>query len=250
VSALPALPVAIPLFVAALLIGTATIVHRRLVDAVAILTAASVAVLCLYLVSQAGKGPLIYWFGGWTPRQGVVPGISFVIDPIGASVAALAAVLATAAFVFSWRYFDAVGTLFHVLMLVFLAAMVGFAMTGDLFNLFVFFELMSVSAYALTGYKIEESGPLQGALNFAITNSLGAFLLLWGIALLYGRTGALNLAKIGQSLVQGPVDALVITAFILLAAGFFVKAAIVPFHFWLADAHAVAPTPVCILFSG
>ena len=76
----------------------------------------------------------------------------------------------------------------------------GFCLTGDLFNLFVFLELVSVSAYALTAYDIEEEGPLTGTLNFAVTNSVGAVLVLIGIALLYARTGALNLAQIGEAL--------------------------------------------------
>ena len=157
--------------------------------------------------------------------------------------------LFVAAFVFCWRYFIVIGPLFHALMLVFLAAMLGFSYTGDLFNLFVFFELLSVAAYALVAYDIEEEGPLQGALNFAITNSIGAFLILTGIALLYGRTGALNMAQIGEALAGQPADGLVVVAFTLMAVGFFVKAAVVPFHFWLADAYSVAPTPVCLLLS-
>jgi multicomponent Na+:H+ antiporter subunit D len=108
---------------------------------------------------------------------------------------------------------------------------------------------MSASAFALCGYKTEEPGPLQGALNFAVTNTVGGFLALSGIGLLYGRTGALNMAQIGNSL-HGRADTLVIVSFLLIMCGFLVKAAIVPFHFWLADAHALAPTPVCVLFSG
>jgi multicomponent Na+:H+ antiporter subunit D len=115
--------------------------------------------------------------------------------------------------------------------------------------MFVFLGVLSVAAFALTGYKIEETGPLQGAMNFALTNSIGAFLLLWGVALLYGRTGALNLAQMGESL-SARRDALVLSAFALVVAGFFIKAAIVPFHFWLADAYATAPLPVCILLGG
>lgn len=127
-------------------------------------------------------------------------------------MARLAAFLVTASLVYTWHFFDTIGNLFHVLMLVFLGAMIGFCLTGDLFTLFVFFELMSVAAFSLAGYKIEEEGSLQGALNFAITNSIGAFLILSGIALLYGRTGALNLAQIGESLAGAPADGLVITA--------------------------------------
>src|SRR5207248_7278929 len=135
-------------------------------------------------------------------------------------------------------------------MLVFLAAMSGFALAGDLFNMFVWFELMSVAAYALTGYRVEEASPLEGAINFAVTNSVGSFCILFGTGLLYARTGALNLAQIGHALSGHRADGLVVAAFALLIGGLLVKAAVVPFHFWLADAHAVAPTPVCVLFSG
>jgi multicomponent Na+:H+ antiporter subunit D len=135
-------------------------------------------------------------------------------------------------------------------MLTFLAGMTGFCLTGDIFDLFVWFELMGVSAYALTAYRPEERGPIQGALNFAITNSVGAYLSLSGIGLIYGRTGALNMAQIGVHIGRHPPDRLVVVAFVLLISGLLIKGAIVPFHFWLADAHAVAPTPVCVLFSG
>jgi multicomponent Na+:H+ antiporter subunit D len=128
--------------------------------------------------------------------------------------------------------------------------MTGFCLTGDIFDLFVWFELMGVSAYALTAYRPEERGPIQGALNFAVTNSVGAYLSLSGIAVIYGRTGALNMAQIGAYIGRHPPGGLVVVAFLLIVSGLLIKSAIVPFHFWLADAHAVAPTPVCVLFSG
>jgi multicomponent Na+:H+ antiporter subunit D len=165
-------------------------------------------------------------------------------------LAALAGALMTASFVFAWRYFDEVGTLFHVLMLVFLGAMSGFALSGDLFNMFVFFELMSVCAFALVGFAIKHRAPLQGAINFAVTNTVGAFLILLGIAVVYGRTGALNLAQVGRTLAGERPSGLVLVAFTLLLAGFLVKAGAVPFHFWLSDAYAVAPIPVCVVLSG
>jgi multicomponent Na+:H+ antiporter subunit D len=246
---LAALAVAVPLVVAAALLAVATVVPRRVVDIGAVLAALASAVLCALVLSDTGDGTIVYWFGGWTPRHGIALGISFAIDGIGAGLALFASVLFVAAFAFSWRYFVVVGPLFHVLMLVFLAAILGFSFTGDLFNLFVFFELLSVAAYALVAYDIEEEGPLQGALNFAVTNSIGAFFILVGIALLYGRTGALNMAQIGEILAGNEADGLVVVSFTLMAVGFFVKAAVVPFHFWLADAYSVAPTPVCLLLS-
>ena len=248
--ALVPLLVALPLLAAAFLTAFGHFLPQRLDDLIGVGVAAASAAISLLVLFHAAGHDLVYWFGGWKPRDGVAIGISFTVDPFGAALAALVATLVTAALVFSWRYFDEVGKLFHVLMLVFLGAMSGFALSGDLFNMFVWFELMSVAAYGLTGYRIEESSPLQGAINFAVTNTVGSFCVLFGIALLYSRTGALNLAQIGHALAGHSADGLVVAAFALLVGGFLVKAAVVPFHFWLADAHAVAPTPVCVLFSG
>jgi multicomponent Na+:H+ antiporter subunit D len=245
-----ALPVALPLLVAAILVGLAPVCPRRAADAATLATAAVVTLLCLALLVRSLDEPVVYWFGGWTPRDGIALGVAFAVDPAGAALATLAGVLATAALTFSWRTFEAVRTLHHGLMLVFLAGIVGFCLSGDLFSMFVFYELFSVAAYALAGYRTTDPGSVRGALNFAITNSVGAILLLGGIALLYGRTGALNLAQLGQSLATGPADRLVVVAFLLLMVGFFVKAAVVPFHFWLADAYALAPTVVGVLFAG
>jgi multicomponent Na+:H+ antiporter subunit D len=245
------LAVAIPLVVAALLTALEPVARRWIADTLGIAAALAVAVLCAILLAHTlGGHPVIAWLGGWRPHHGVALGISLTVDTFGAGLATFVAVLVAAALMFSARYFEAVGHLFHALMLAFLAAMAGFALTGDLFNLFVFFELMSAAAYALTAYHVEERGPLQGAINFAFSNSVGAFLTLSGITLVYARTGALNLAQIGATLARHPPDALVAVAFALIVIGFLVKAAAVPMHFWLADAHAVAPVPVCVLFSG
>ncbi|MDP8968957.1 MAG: NADH-quinone oxidoreductase subunit D [Actinomycetota bacterium] len=245
---LSTIAVAIPLIGATGLLAVAPVLpwRARHLSAVAVAAATTAVLVVLATADQL----LVHWFGGWAPVRGLAIGVGFVVDPIGAGTAALAAFLAAAAFVFSWRYFEAVGALYHTLMLLFTAGMVGFALTGDLFNLFVFFELLTTSAYALTAYHIEQRGPLQGSLNFAVTNTIGAFLLLHGIGFLYGRTGALNLAEIGRALATASPDATLLTAFLLISVGLFIKAAIIPFHFWLPDAHAVAPSSVSVLLSG
>jgi multicomponent Na+:H+ antiporter subunit D len=246
-----ALPVFIPLLTAAGLIAVRHLTARWFDDLAGLGAAIAVVTLCALLLAHTAHGhDFAYWMGGWQPNHGVSIGISFAVDPIGAGLATFAGVLVTATLVYSWRYFDAVDGLFHCLMLVFLAAMVGFSLTGDLFNLAVFFELMGAVAYALTAYKTEEQGPIQGAVNFAISNSIGAYAIFTGIGLLYARTGALNMAQIGTTLNGHHADPLVLVAMALLFIGFLTKAAAVPVHFWLADAHAVAPSPVCVLFSG
>ena len=244
------LPVAIPLIVAAFIAFAGKWIGRKLCDTLSIATAGAMLWVTLTILRGVWLQPVTYWFGNWWPRANdVVLGICFRIDAIGATMAVLVTLLALAGLMFSWRIFEETENHFQPLMMIFMAAMCGFSYTGDLFNLFVFFELMSVAAFALCGLKTLEPAPLQGAYNFAIVNTVGAFMIVLGIGLLYARTGALNFAQLGHSL-SAPADALLILAFLLISVGFMGKAAIVPFHFWLADAHAVAPSPVCVLFSG
>src|SRR5581483_8592105 len=244
------LPVVIPLLAAAGLVAVRHWTSRMFNDVTAVSVAVAVVTMCALLLVRAFTHPFAYWMAGWRPTHMVSIGISFSVDGIGAGVATLSALLVCAALIYSWRYFDAADGLFQALMLLFLGGLVGFSLTGDLFNLVVFFELMGAVAYALTAYKIEERGPIQGAINFAISNSIGAYAIFIGLGMLYARTGALNMAQIGAALNGHHADALVVVAMTLIFIGFLTKAAAVPVHFWLADAHAVAPTPVCVLFSG
>lgn len=248
-NALPALPIALPLASAALLASLRSWLSRAAADSLGIAAAAVSLLVDVLLLNRALHTPFVYWFGNWYPRGSMVLGIGFVLEPVGAGLAALTASLVFLALIFAWKHVDSGGNHFQSLMLVFLAAMSGFVLTSDIFNLFVFFELMSTAAFALCGLKTAEPAPLQGTFNFAVTNTVAAFLVLSGIAMLYSVTGALNMVQMGLALGMRH-DPLVLFAFTLLTCGFFIKGAIVPFHLWLPDAHAVAPTPVCVLFSG
>jgi multicomponent Na+:H+ antiporter subunit D len=112
---LTVLPVAIPLLAAAILMSGQPLLHRRLIDAAAIATSSIVMVMCGLLAWGAAAGPIITWAGAWRPREGVALGVAFVVDPFGAGLACLAATLATASLVLSWRCFKAVGALYHAL---------------------------------------------------------------------------------------------------------------------------------------
>ena len=226
------------------------VVGRIVADVLAILTAAATFVMTVLLLIHVGRGYSVYWFGGWHPRAGVAIGVAFQVGAIGAGLAAFISLLMVLALVYSTRFIGVQAPRYHMLMLTFMPGMVGFCLSGDLFNMFVLFELMSVSAVALIGYKIQQQSALEGALNFAVINMIGAFLFLIGIGLVYARTGALNLAQIGTSLAHSGNDRVIVIAFALIVSAFLIKAAVVPFHFWLSDAYAVALAPVCLLLAG
>ncbi|MFJ8137828.1 complex I subunit 5 family protein [Streptomyces sp. NPDC096013] len=246
--------VALPLLGATLLVAAGRHLPRAAAETLGCVFAAGTAGLAVVLLLNSSP-PLVDWVGGWNPKGGESVGIVLVGDGPGLGMAALASLLTVAALVYSWHYFDAAphrhAGSFPALMLLFQGGMCGFAIAGDLFDAFVFFELMGVVAYALTGHRVEEPKAVQGALSFGVLNSLGAYAMLMGIGLLYARTGELAMTKIGAGLDRhGGPDALTLAAFALVLTGLLVKAAAVPFHFWLPDAHAVAPTPVCMLLSG
>jgi multicomponent Na+:H+ antiporter subunit D len=247
---LPPLLVAIPLLGAAVAAGLDHITPTPLQDVLVVATSAATTAFAFVLLWHAEDHEIVHWFGGWQTRHGVALGIDFAVGPLAAGMCAVIGIVVTLALVYSLTFLREAARLFDSLMLVALAAMCGFAMSGDLFNLFVWLELMGVAAFALTGFTVERLGPVQGAVNFAITNGVGGYLFAIGIALIYARTGALNLAQIGQTLSHGPAGGLVIFAMTLLFCGLLIKGAVVPFHLWAADAYAVAPAPVCAVLGG
>jgi multicomponent Na+:H+ antiporter subunit D len=156
------LPVLIPLAASITLALVNKHSARWFADSVAIVSTIAAGTVSVVLLHESAAAPIVYWYGGWAPLAGVAVGVDFYVDPLSAGLAAFVCLMALAAFVFSLHYFDTIGNLFHILMLGFVAAMCGFCLSGDLFNIFVFFELMSVAAYALCGYKTEEPGTQQG----------------------------------------------------------------------------------------
>jgi multicomponent Na+:H+ antiporter subunit D len=247
---IPPLLVAIPLLAAAATAGLDHVTPQPVQDALVIGASAATTTLAFVLLWHAEDHEVVHWFGGWQPKHGVALGVDFAVGPLAAGMCVVIGIVVTLSLLYALTFLREAARLFDALMLAALGAMCGFAMSGDLFNLFVWLELMAVAAYALTGFQVERLGPVQGAVNFAITNTLGGYLFVVGIALIYARTGALNLAQIGKALAHGPAGGLVIVAMTLLLCGFLIKGAVVPFHLWAADAYAVAPAPVCAVLGG
>ncbi|HET7568707.1 MAG TPA: complex I subunit 5 family protein [Gaiellaceae bacterium] len=246
---LPPLLVAIPLLAGAAIAGGDHVTPTPIQQAVAVAAAAATAALSALLLIHVESVEVVHWFGGWKPRGGIALGVDFAVDPFAAGMCLAAAVVVLLALVYSLTYMKEEARIVDALFLSALGAMCGFAMSGDLFNLFVWLELMGVSAFALTGFQARKLGPVQGAVNFAIVTTVGSFLLVLGIGFVYARTGALNLAQAGEAL-KGKPDGLVIVAMTLVLCGFLVKGAVAPFHLWAADAYAVAPGPVCAVLGG
>jgi multicomponent Na+:H+ antiporter subunit D len=125
--------------------------------------------------------------------------------------------------------------------------LIGFTLTGDLFNQFVWLEILSFSAFALTAFHYQEKDALEGAFKYLLTNSVAALFIIVALALLYATTGALNLAEAAGEFGKNSGE---LIALGLLFAGYAIKTALVPWHFWLPDAYQAAPAPVTAIFSG
>jgi len=129
-----------------------------------------------------------------------------------------------------------------------LAALVGSALTADLINLFVWFEVAALASYGLTGFFLERPIALEAAFKIVVLTSIAGFVIFMGASLIYADHGALNLAQIHRAL-PGHLAAPDLLALALLATGFATKAGLIPFHGWLPDAHTAAPGAVSALFS-
>lgn len=154
--------------------------------------------------------------------------------------------------VYSIKYMakDTGKPLYYTLLLAMISGMVGTVFAGDLFTLYVFWELMSISSYVLVAFRKETSEPIEAAFKYMMMSVAGSATLLMGIAFLYGMAGTLNFQGLAAAFSQGPSNVWFYVAFVMILVGFGVKAAIVPLHTWLPDAYSAAPTPISAILSG
>lgn len=198
----------------------------------------------LYVLAQDGV-VRPYLLGAWPAPFGIV----LVLDRLSATMLLLTATLGFAAVLYSMAGWDRRGRSFHALFQFQLMGVNGAFLTGDLFNLFVFFEVMLIASY---GLMLHGGGPkrLTGGFQYVAINLVGSTLFLFAVGVIYGVTGTLNMADIAQkaaSVAPGDV-ALLRTGALLLLIVFAIKAALAPLHWWLPTAYAAAPGPSAAMF--
>ena len=190
------------------------------------------------------KGRVVYQMEGWKAPFG----ISIVFDPLSVFLSVAFIFIVLLAVVFSHKYIKYKKTEYYSLVCLVLVGTLGVINTGDIFNMFVYLEILSVSSYALTAFfKKKES--LEAAIKYLIIGSLATSLVLLGIAFIYGVLGTLNMADIAVK-VSGTANPVIGTALALIITGMFIKSGLVPFHAWLPDAYQASPSPVTSIFSG
>ena len=197
---------------------------------------------------QDGGQAVHYWMGNWAPPLG----IEFVIDPVNAIIVTMITFLAMMTAIFStpflkksnWLYMGG----YYTLMALLCVGLSGMTLTGDVFNLYVYLEIASLSGYgliALGGNK----GTLA-AFRYLLIGTIAASLYLLGIGFLYAMTGSLNMADL-SGLLQGQMDSpLIAVAVALFIAAFGIKAALFPFHGWQPDAYTYSHPGAAPLISG
>ena len=176
---------------------------------------------------------------------------SIIIDVPGSLMTLLALVLGLFATIYSMRFMerDSGTPLYYSLLMAMIAGIVGASYSGDLLTLFIFWELMSITSYILVGFRKNLKEPVEAAIKYILMGGVGSATILFGMSLLYGLTGTLNLPRIALSLKAGGGPWLYASLGMLIM-GFGVKAAIVPLHVWLPDAHGTAPSPISAILSG
>ena len=243
----------IPLFVA-IPLGSAFIVSllgkklRGFADTFSNLATFSLFSLSLlsFLLTKR-LGTIVYKVGGWIPPIG----ICMVLDSLTSFMLVTINLVAFLATIYSISYMEKYTAKwkFYTLFLLMLAGMDGVIVTGDMFNLFVFLEIGAISSYALVAFGVEHE-ELEASFKYTVMGSIASSFILLGIALLYSYTSSLNMADISRTLAQRGNGQIVFFVSVLFLMGFGLKAALVPFHAWLPDAHPSAPAPISAMLSG
>lgn len=221
----------------------------RLADAVA--NAVAAALLALAIMTLFLHQPLVYRVGGWGSNVGIV----LVLDGLSAFMLLVVAVVTLAATLFSVNYMDRYTgrPKYYGLFLLMVAGMNGVIVTGDVFNLFVFLEIASIASYALVAFGTERE-ELEASFKYAILGSVASTMVLLAVAVLYAGLGTVNMGNLAERLAAVPGGVLAnpacLFALMLFVAGLGLKAALVPFHAWLPDAHPSAPAPISAMLSG
>ncbi len=214
--------------------------------ALSILSSASLVGLSLYSIIALHGQTIVYEMGGWK-----IPfGIPLVLDPLASFMLLMVSLIAFTSLLFSVRYIRHLWQdwKYYALFMILLAGMNGVLLTGDLFNLFVFMEIALLAAFALVAYG-GRAQEFEASFKYAVMGAVSSSLILLSIAVIYGATSTLSLAKIAEAY-PGLDPSLQLWIGGLLLAGLSLKAAVMPFHAWLPDAHSSAPAPISAMLSG
>ncbi len=206
---------------------------------------ATVTLLVLAIASIGKSG--VYEVGNWSIRVGII----LVLDGLSSLMLLAINLVSAAAMLFSARYMEqyTAKSKYLSLFMLMVAGMNGVVLSGDIFNLFVFLEIASLASYALVGFGCEHE-ELEASFKYMVLGSVASSLILFGIALVYGNTAYLNMACISKAIQSSGLNAGLTFALALFIVGFGLKAALVPFHAWLPDAHPSAPAPISAMLSG
>ncbi len=243
-SPFPALLVGLPILLATLSLFFRT-GGKALVGITGCLLTGVLALIALVEVMQ--RGTVIHILGGWEPPLGIL----LRMDPLAAVFIGMTAVVGVFISLYAWWYFRAhestTGTfpLFWPLWLFLWAGLNGLFLSNDLFNLFVTIEVIGICAVALTVLSGKVAALFAG-LRYLLAALTGSMAYLFGVALLYGSTGTLDLALLGQVLEPGTTTTF---ALLVITLGLMIKTASFPFHFWLPPAHSSALAPVSAILS-
>jgi multicomponent Na+:H+ antiporter subunit D len=205
----------------------------------------------IYSLLTLNGGTSVYKVGGWEPVDSIPIGIYMVMDGLSAILICIITIIGFLSVFYSVSYMNRYTgeNFFYALFCLMIAGMNGVVLSGDLFNIFVFLEISVIASYALVAFGVEKN-ELEASFKYQVLGGLASFFILFGIGFIYWRTKTLNLADIQEVFKSGYDKPFYLFVQILILCGFGLKAAIIPFHAWLPDAHSSAPSPISSMLSG